>query len=116
MKAFALDSFGPPGALEITDVATPVPADDEVLVRVRATSVQPYDWHLMRGEPYLARLTGAGPGLRKPKIDILGADVAGQVEATGKNVTGFRPGDEVFAMPKRGGFAEYVCVREDELA
>ncbi|MEV0597533.1 NAD(P)-dependent alcohol dehydrogenase [Nonomuraea cavernae] len=115
MKAFVLRSYGSPDVLELTDVDTPVPADDEVLVQVRATSVQPYDWHFMRGEPYIARLMG-GLGLRRSKIDILGADVAGQVEAVGRNVTEFRPGDEVFAMPKQGGFSQYVCVRESELA
>ncbi|MEV4180033.1 NAD(P)-dependent alcohol dehydrogenase [Streptosporangium canum] len=116
MKAFVLRSYGSPDVLELTDIDKPVPGDDEVLVRVRATSVQPYDWHLMRGEPRIARLMGGGPGLRKPKIDILGADIAGQVEAVGKDVTEFRPGDEVFAMPKQGGFAKYACVRESELA
>lgn len=116
MEAFVLRSYGSPDALERTDIDKPVPGDGEVLVRVRATSVQPYDWHFMRGEPYIARLMGGGPGLRRPKIGILGADVAGQVEATGKGTTEFRPGDEVFAMPKQGGFAEYVCVRESELA
>jgi NADPH:quinone reductase-like Zn-dependent oxidoreductase len=70
----------------------------------------------MRGEPYIARLMGGGLGLRKPSLSILGADVAGQVEAVGGNVTEFRPGDEVFAMLKQGGFAEYVCVPEGELA
>ncbi|MGW5688766.1 NAD(P)-dependent alcohol dehydrogenase [Nonomuraea sp. NPDC003754] len=116
MKAFVLRSYGSPDVLDLTEIETPVPGDDEVLVRVRATSVQPYDWHFMRGEPYIARLMGGGPGLRRPKISVLGADVAGQVEAVGKDVTEFRPGDEVFAMPKQGGFAEYVCVREGELA
>ncbi|MFI6506818.1 NAD(P)-dependent alcohol dehydrogenase [Streptosporangium sp. NPDC050855] len=116
MKAFVLRSYGSPDVLDLTEIDTPVPADDEVLVRVRATSVQPYDWHLMRGEPYVARLMGGGPGLRAPKIRVLGADIAGRVEAVGRKVTGFRPGDEVFGMPKQGGFAEYACVREDELA
>ncbi|MGC5013342.1 NAD(P)-dependent alcohol dehydrogenase [Streptosporangium sp. DT93] len=116
MKAFVLRSYGSPDVLELTEIDTPVPADDEVLVRVRATSVQPYDWHLMRGEPYIARLMGNGLGLRTPKFGVLGADLAGQVEAVGRNVTAFRPGDEVFGMPKRGGFAEYACVREGELA
>lgn len=116
MKAFVLRSFGSPDVLDLTDIDQPVPGDDEVLVRVRATSVQPYDWHLMRGEPFIARLMGGGPGLRKPKISILGADIAGEVEAVGKDVTEFRPGDEVFAMPKQGGFAKYACVRESELA
>ncbi|MGW4638133.1 NAD(P)-dependent alcohol dehydrogenase [Sphaerisporangium sp. NPDC004334] len=116
MKAFVLRSYGSPGDLRPTDVDRPVPRDDEVLVRVRATSVQPYDWHHLRGQPYVARLMGGTLGLRGPKIDILGADIAGQVEAVGGDVTTFGPGDEVFAMPKRGGFAEYVCVRADELA
>ncbi|GAA2993078.1 NAD(P)-dependent alcohol dehydrogenase [Streptosporangium longisporum] len=116
MKAFVLRSYGSPDVLDLTEIDTPVPADDEVLVRVRATSVQPYDWHLMRGEPYIARLMGGGPGLRAPKIRVLGADIAGRVEAVGRKVTEFRPGDEVFGMPKQGGFAEYACVRRDELA
>jgi NADPH:quinone reductase-like Zn-dependent oxidoreductase len=116
MKAFVLRSYGSPDDLDLTDIDKPVPGDDEVLVRVHATSVQPYDWHLMRGEPYIARLMPGGLGLRKPSISILGADIAGQVEAVGKDVTEFRPGDEVYAMPKQGGFAEYVCVPEAELA
>ncbi|GAA4181097.1 NAD(P)-dependent alcohol dehydrogenase [Streptosporangium oxazolinicum] len=115
MKAFVLRSYGSPDVLDLTDIDKPVPGDGEVLVRVRATSVQPYDWHHMRGEPYVARLMG-GLGLRRPRISILGADMAGQVEAVGRNVTGFRPGDEVFALLKQGGFAEYVCVGQDELA
>ncbi|GGS95733.1 NADPH:quinone reductase [Planobispora rosea] len=116
MKAFVLRSYGPPDGLDLTEIDTPSPGDDEVLVRVRATCVQPADWHLMRGEPYVARLMPGPLGLRKPKVEILGADIAGRVEAVGKDVTEFRPGDEVFAMPKQGGFAEYVCVRESELA
>ncbi|WP_113702771.1 NAD(P)-dependent alcohol dehydrogenase [Nonomuraea lactucae] len=116
MKAFVLRSYGPPDVLDLRDVGKPVPGDDEVLVRVRATSVQPYDWHLMRGEPYVARLMAGGPGLRRPDIRVLGADMAGQVEAVGRDVTEFSPGDEVFAMLRQGGFAEYVCVREAELA
>ncbi|GGL49585.1 NAD(P)-dependent alcohol dehydrogenase [Planomonospora parontospora] len=115
MKAFVLRSYGSTDALDLTEIDRPVPADDEVLVRVRATSVQPYDWHLMRGEPYIARLMAGGPGLRKPKIRVLGADIAGQVEAVGRDVTEFRPGDEVYGMPKQGGFGEYACVRAGEL-
>ncbi|MET7327239.1 NAD(P)-dependent alcohol dehydrogenase [Nonomuraea sp. NPDC005650] len=115
MKAFVLPSYGSP--LVLTDLDQPVPGDGEVLVRVRATSVQPYDWHFLRGEPYVARVMGGGgPGLRRPRFSVLGADVAGHVEAVGKNVTEFKPGDEVYAMPKQGGFAEYVCVPESELA
>ncbi|RCG25065.1 NAD(P)-dependent alcohol dehydrogenase [Sphaerisporangium album] len=116
MKAFVLRAYGSPDVLELADVPTPAPGDGEVLVRVRATSVQPYDWHHMRGQPYAARLMGGSLGPRRPRIRILGADVAGEVEAVGKEVTAFRPGDEVFGMPKQGGFAEYVCVRESELA
>jgi NADPH:quinone reductase-like Zn-dependent oxidoreductase len=116
MKAFVLHSYGSPDVLEFTDIDRPEPRDDEVLVRVRATSVQPYDWHHMRGEPYIARLMPGTLGLRGPNISILGADVAGQVEAVGKNVSGFRPGDEVFALLNQGGFAEYVCVKQDQLA
>ena len=83
---------------------------------MRATSVNPYDWHNMRGEPVVARLLPGALGLRGPKLSILGCDMAGQVEAVGKDVTEFRPGDDVFALLEQGGFAEYVCVRETELA
>ena len=79
MKAVVVRSYGSPGQLRITDVDTPVPAADEVLVRVRATSVNPYDWHHVRGEPYVARLMPGSLGLRGPKIGILGCDMAGQV-------------------------------------
>jgi NADPH:quinone reductase-like Zn-dependent oxidoreductase len=116
MKAVVLRSYGTPDDLAVSEIDKPVPRDDEVLVRVRATSVQPYDWHHLRGEPYIARLMPGSLGLRGPKISILGADMAGQVEAAGGDVTGFSPGDEVFAQVNQGGFAEYVCVREGELA
>jgi NADPH:quinone reductase-like Zn-dependent oxidoreductase len=112
MKAFVLRSYGSPEQLELTDVDTPVPAADEVLVRVRATSVNPYDWHFMRGEPRIARLMPGTTGLRSPKVRILGCDMAGQVEAVGPDVTEFRPCDDVFALLKQGGFAEYVSVPE----
>jgi NADPH:quinone reductase-like Zn-dependent oxidoreductase len=116
MKAFVLRRYGPPDLLELTDTPGPVPADDEVLVRVRATSINPYDWHNMRGEPYIARLMPGGLGLRGPKLGILGCDAAGQVEAVGRGVTRFRPGDDVFALLEQGGFAEYVTVHEGLLA
>ena len=116
MKAFVLRSYGSPDHLDLRDTDTPAPADDEVLVRVRATSVNPYDWHLMRGEPYVARLMPGGLGLRRPKLSILGCDMAGQVEAIGRDVTEFGPGDEVFALLPGGGFGEYVTVTEDLLA
>jgi NADPH:quinone reductase-like Zn-dependent oxidoreductase len=116
MRAFLLHSYGPADHLRPAEIDQPVPADDEVLVRVRATSVNPYDWHHMRGEPYVARLMPGTLGVRKPKLNILGADIAGVVEAVGRGVTEFRSGDEVFAQIKQGGFAEYVCVRESQLA
>ncbi len=115
MKAFTLRSYGSADRLELTDTDVPVPADDEVLVRVRATSVNPYDWHHMRGEPSVVRLMPGTFGLRAPKFSILGCDMAGQVEAVGSSVSGFRPGDEVFGLLKSGAFAEYVSVRAGEL-
>jgi len=116
MKAFALRSYGSPDHLDLTAVDTPVPAAGEVLVRVRATSVNPYDWHHMRGEPCIARITPGSLGLRAPKFRVLGCDMAGQVEAVGTDVTEFRPGDDVFALLEHGGFAEYVSVPERLLA
>jgi NADPH:quinone reductase-like Zn-dependent oxidoreductase len=116
MRAFVLRAYGSTDVLELRDVERPVPGAGEVLVRVRATCVQPYDWHGMRGEPRIARLMPGLLGLRRPKVGVLGADLAGQVEAVGKDVTEFRPGDEVFGMPGRDGFGEYACVRESELA
>src|SRR5215470_16755520 len=116
MKAVVLRSYGSPGQLRITDVDTPVPAADEVLVRVRATSVNPYDWHHVRGEPVVARLMSPTLGLRRPKITVPGCDIAGQVESTGPGVPEFKPGDEVFALLIEGGFAEYACVPASLLA
>ena len=116
MKAFVLGSYGSSDHLDLTAVDTPVPAADEVLVRVRATSVNPYDWHHMRGEPRIARMMPGTLGLRAPKLRILGCDMAGQVEAVGEDVTEFRPGDDVFALLEQGGFAEYVSVPERLLA
>ncbi|MEU5264544.1 NAD(P)-dependent alcohol dehydrogenase [Amycolatopsis sp. NPDC021455] len=112
MKALVQRVYGPPESLSFEDLPDPVPADGEVLVRVRATSVNPYDWHFMRGEPYVARLMPGGFGLRV-KPGILGCDLAGRVETAG---TRFRPGDDVYALLPNGAYAEYVCVREDLLA
>jgi len=112
MKAFTVRSYGSPDRFELTETGVPAPADDEVLVRVRATSVNPYDWHHMRGEPSIMRLMPGTFGLRAPKFAILGCDVAGQVEAVGKNVTRFQPGDDVFALLVSGAYAEYVSVPE----
>ncbi|MGD1074305.1 MAG: NAD(P)-dependent alcohol dehydrogenase [Bryobacteraceae bacterium] len=111
MKAIVYTEYGPPDVLQFTEVAKPVPKDDEVLIRIHAASVNPLDWHFMRGLPYMMR---AQAGLRKPKATRLGVDVAGHVEAAGKNVTQFAPGDEVFGACK-GTFAEYVCAPERSL-
>jgi NADPH:quinone reductase-like Zn-dependent oxidoreductase len=111
MKAAVYSRYGPPDVLQVRDVEKPVPKDDEVLIEVRAASVNPLDWHFMRGTPYFVRIMA---GLRKPKITRLGVDVAGQVEAVGRNVTQFKPGDEVFGSC-RGAFAEYVCTSESAL-
>lgn len=116
VKAFVHHSFGSADRLELTEIDRPVPGAGEVLVRVRATSVNPYDWHHLRGEPRVARLLPGGPGLRGPRLGILGCDVAGEVEAIGPDVTLFSPGDGVFALIEQGGFAEYVCVPESLLA
>ena len=109
MKAIVYHEYGSPDVLELQEINTPVVKDDEVLVRVRASSANPADWHFMRGVPYVMRPQS---GLRKPKNSLLGHDIAGQVEAVGKDVTGFRPGDEVFATVGAGGFAEYTSVSE----
>jgi NADPH:quinone reductase-like Zn-dependent oxidoreductase len=110
MKAVVYTRFGPPDVLEIRDIKKPVPNDDQILVKVRAASVNPYDWHFIRGTPYIMRVMMAG--IRKPKDPRLGVDYAGTVEAVGKNVTQFKPGDEVFGN-KSGAFAEYLCARAD---
>jgi len=112
LKAIVYHEYGSPDVLELQDIDKPVVKDDEVLVRVRAASVNPADWHFMRGVPYVMRPQA---GLRKPKNTLLGRDIAGQVEAVGKAVTGFRPGDEVFAEVGAGGFAEYASVSEGVL-
>ncbi len=112
MKAIVYHSYGPPDVLGCEDVERPTAGDDDVLLKVRAAAVNPLDWHFMRGAPYLVRLM---TGLRKPKLTRLGADVAGEVEAVGRNVTRFKPGDEVFGAC-RGAFAEYACAAESALA
>ena len=104
MKAIVRERYGSSDALELKDIDRPVIDDDSILVRVRAASINAYDWHMMRGAPFLVRLS---EGLRKPKNRAMGVDVAGQVEAVGKNVTRFRPGDEVFGA-RLGSLAEYV--------
>ncbi len=110
MKAVVYTDYGSPDVLEIRDIKKPVPNDDQILIKVRAVSVNPLDWHFIEGTPYIMRALGVG--LRKPKDPRLGVDMAGQVEAVGKNVTQFKPGDEVFGG-RNGAFAEYVCARAD---
>jgi NADPH:quinone reductase-like Zn-dependent oxidoreductase len=104
MKAIFRDRYGSPDVLEIRDVDRPEPTAEQALVRVHASSVNAYDWHMLRGKPYLARLS---EGLRRPKTTILGLDVAGVVEAVGDKVTHIKPGDRVFGS-RTGAFAEYV--------
>jgi NADPH:quinone reductase-like Zn-dependent oxidoreductase len=111
MKAIVRAQYGPPDVLQFTEVEQPTPKDNEVLIRVRAASVNPLDSFALRGAPLLRLI----PGLRTPRDKGLGVDVAGQVESVGKNVTQFKPGDEVFGVC-RGAFAEYACAAEDRLA
>ena len=108
MKAILYHHYGSPEVLKYEEIEKPTAGDSEVLIKVRAASVNPFDWHFMRGMPYMVRMVA---GLRKPKVTRLGVDVAGQVEAVGRNVTQFKPGDEVFGAC-RGAFAEYACTSE----
>ncbi|MBI5267352.1 MAG: NAD(P)-dependent alcohol dehydrogenase [candidate division Zixibacteria bacterium] len=112
MKAITYHNYGSPDVLKIEEVGKPAVGDNDVLVRVRAVAVNPYDWHFMRGKPYFMRLM---TGLGNPKKTHFGADFSGVVEAVGKNIAIFKPGDEVFGC-KHGAFAEYVCVPEKALA
>jgi NADPH:quinone reductase-like Zn-dependent oxidoreductase len=109
MKAIVYCDYGLTN-LKLDNVEKPVPNDDQLLIKVRAASVNPYDWHFIEGTPYIMRAMGVG--LRKPKSTQLGVDFAGTVEAVGKNVTQFKPGDDVFGG-KGGAFAEYVCRRAE---
>ncbi len=116
MRAIVYTKYGPPDVLQLKEVEKPTPKDDEALIKIHAATVNPLDWHFLRGTPLLARL---GRGLLKPKNTILGADIAGRVEAVGRNVKQFQPGDEVFGGTFEsglGGFAEYVCAPENVLA
>ena len=111
MKAIVYRDYGSPDVLRFEEIEDPTATNDEVLIRVCAASVNPYDWHFMRGTPYVVRIAA---GLRKPKITRLGADVAGEVEVVGRNITQFKPGDHVFGICK-GTLAEYACARESAL-
>jgi NADPH:quinone reductase-like Zn-dependent oxidoreductase len=113
MKAIVQDSYGQADVLGLRDVESPAPGDDQVLIHVRAAGIDAGVWHLVTGTPYLIRAVGYG--LRKPKHPIPGSEVAGDVEAVGKNVTDLRPGDEVFGICE-GAFAEAACARRRDLA
>jgi NADPH:quinone reductase-like Zn-dependent oxidoreductase len=113
MKAIVQDRYGSPDVLELREVDKPVAADNEVLVRVHAAAVNARDWHVMRGDPYVARLMDRSVfGVGGPKIKVRGTDFAGRVEAVGRGVKRFRPGDEVFGEVN-GAFAEYVAAPDD---
>lgn len=113
MKAVICPKYGSPDVLQLQDVAKPTPEENEVLIKIEAASVNPMDWHKMRGAPFLVRLSG---GFSKPNDPRLGADVAGIVEAVGSGVTQFQPGDEVYGEFSPGGLAEYVCAAENKVA
>ena len=116
MKAIVLTKYGPPDVLKLEEVEKPIQGDDEVLVEVHAASVTHSNLTLITGEPFVGRLGGFG--LLKPKLKIPGSDIAGRVEAVGRNIKQFRPGDEIFGDLSecgRGGFAEYVCAPEKEI-
>ena len=110
MKAIVYHNYGSPDVLRLEEIEKPVPDDNQVLIKVRAASVNPLDWHFMEGTPYIVRLMGIG--LLKPNVAQVGVDFAGTVEAVGRNVTQFKPGDDVFGG-RTGAFAEYVCVLAD---
>ena len=113
MKAIVYTEYGPPESLKLREIDTPTPMDDEVLVKVQVASVNAAEWHLLRADPFLVRFMS---GLFKPsKPTIPGADIAGTVEAVGRAVTAFRPGDAVFGFGA-GAYAEYSCARESKLA
>jgi NADPH:quinone reductase-like Zn-dependent oxidoreductase len=113
MKAIVQDVYGPPEMLSLREIDRPAVGDDDVLIRVHAGGLDQGVWHVMAGMPYMVRLMGFG--LRAPKTPVPGSDVAGTVEAVGRNVTGFTPGEEVFGIGA-GTFAEYTLAREDKLA
>jgi NADPH:quinone reductase-like Zn-dependent oxidoreductase len=114
MKAVVYTRYGPPDVLRLTDVERPAPKDKEALIKIRAVSLNASDWEVLRGKPLYSRFMGPF----RPRYHILGSDIAGRVEAVGRNTTLFQPGDEVFAdiLSHMGGFAEYVCAPESALA
>jgi NADPH:quinone reductase-like Zn-dependent oxidoreductase len=113
MKAIVQERFGPPDVLRLAEIEPPEIGADDMLVRVHAAAVNPYDWHILRGDPLIARLMG-GVGLTRPKARVAGIDAAGRVEAVGANVHGLRPGDEVLGFCP-GAFAEYARAEADKV-
>jgi len=115
MKAIVYTQYGSPDVLHLQELEKPAPLEDEVLLKVQAASLNAYDWHMLTADIFLVRLVA---GLLKPNNTLIGADIAGRVEAVGRNVTQFQPGDEVFGQARHavGGCAEYVCARENALA
>ena len=116
MKAIVQDRYGDLNALDFRDIDQPVPSDNEVLVRVHAAGLDRGVWHVITGLPYLIRIVVPTLGLRRPKVPIRGMDLAGRVEAVGKDVTRFQPGDAVFGWTDGGSYAEYACAPEDHFA
>lgn len=117
MKAIVYENYGSPDELQLKDIAKPAPKENELLIRIKASSINSRDWRLLRASPFVVRLMGQG--LLKPKNPILGADVAGVVEAAGRDVKQFQPGDEVYgylSLEHGGAYAEYVCAAEEILA
>jgi len=114
MKAIVIDRYGTPDVLRLAEVDKPTPGDEQVLVRVKASSVNPFDWHFLTGEPKLFR--PAFGGLKKPKHRILGADFAGVVEEVGSAVSQFAPGDEVYGLTDGGAHAEYLLATQKIMA
>jgi NADPH:quinone reductase-like Zn-dependent oxidoreductase len=117
MKAIVGERYGPPDVLKLAEMDKPVPKGNEVLIKIQAASLNAYDWRMLMADPFLVRISGGG--LLKPKNRIIGADMAGRVEAVGENTAQFKPGDEVFGDLARwgcGACAEYVCAPEEALA
>src|SRR5271165_2465292 len=114
MKAAIRSRYGPPDVVKIGEIEKPVPKDNEILIKIRAAALNPLDLFQLRGTPVLRGI----PGMRKPKQEVLGCDIAGRVEAVGTQVKEFRAGDDVFGVPgfAGGGFAEYVCTTADKVA
>ncbi len=113
MKAICRSEYGSADILHLREIDKPTPKENEILIKVSATSVNPFDWHVLRGDPWLIRLFGYG--LFKPKHTVLGADISGVVVTVGDEVTAFKQGDEVFGSGL-GGFAQFACLRENEVA